>query len=142
PILVQKLHRPGAAVAELLQRGGGETGQPVARGAIQRRRWAFFEDLLMRALQRAVALAEMDDIAPSVAEELHLDMARPVEIALEIDGVVAERGLRLGLRERQHMAQLVGVARQLHAAPAAAGRGLQQYRVADRAGGALGAGDI
>ena len=47
----------------------------------------------MRALQRAVALAEMDDIALPVAEELHLDVARPVEIALEIDGVVTERGL-------------------------------------------------
>ncbi len=58
----------------------------------------------MRALQRAVALAEMDDLAAAVAEQLHLDMPRPVEIAFEIDRIVAERGLRLGLRQRQHVA--------------------------------------
>ena len=57
----------------------------------------------MRALQRAIALAEMDDAALAVAEDLHLDMPRPVEIALEIDRIVAERGLRLGLRQRQQL---------------------------------------
>ena len=84
----------------------------------------------------------MDDIALPVAEQLHLDMARPVEIAFEIDGIVAERGLRLGLRQRQHVAQFVRVARQLHAAPAAPRGGLQQHGIADRAGGILGSGEV
>ena len=37
----------------------------------------------------------------AVAEDLHLDMARPVEIALEIDRAVAEEGLRFGLRRSE-----------------------------------------
>ena len=52
----------------------------------------------MAALQRAVALAEMDGIALAVAEDLELDVARVAEIFLDIDGVVAERALRLGAR--------------------------------------------
>ena len=78
----------------------------------------------------------------AVAEQLHLDVPRPVEIALEIDRIVAEPGLRLGLRQRQQLGQLGGVARQLHAAPAAAGRRLQQHRIADRARRRLGLADV
>ena len=75
----------------------------------------------------------MDDAALAVADHLHLDMARPLEIALEIDRIVAEDGFRLGLRDRQQPRELGGVARHLHAAPAAARRGLDQHRVADLA---------
>ena len=37
-------------------------------------------------------------IAVAVAEDLEFDMARIAEIFLDIDGVVAERGLRLAAR--------------------------------------------
>ena len=49
----------------------------------------------MAALQRTVALAQMDRVAVAVAEHLEFDMARIAEIFFEIDGVVAERGLGL-----------------------------------------------
>ena len=49
----------------------------------------------MAALERAVALAQMDRIALAVAEHLEFDVARVAEIFFEIDGGVAERGLRL-----------------------------------------------
>ena len=55
----------------------------------------FLEHLLVAALERAVALAEMDGVALAVAEHLELDVARVAEIFLDIDGVVAERVLRL-----------------------------------------------
>ena len=55
-------------------------------------------DLLVAALQRAVALAEMDGLAGAVAEHLDLDVARLLEIFLDVDGVVAEGGLGLGAR--------------------------------------------
>jgi hypothetical protein len=48
------------------------------------------------ALQRAVALAEMDGVALAVAEHLDLDMARLLEVFLDIDGIVAEGRLGLG----------------------------------------------
>ena len=49
----------------------------------------------MTALDRAVALAEMDDVAVRVGEDLHLDVAGVVEIALDVDGRVREVRLPL-----------------------------------------------
>ena len=50
----------------------------VARGGVERGRGAFLPDLLVAALQRAVALAEMDGAALAVAEHLDFDVARPL----------------------------------------------------------------
>ena len=42
-----------------------------------------------------------DDGVAAVAEHLHLDVARPADVALDVDRRVAEAGLRLGTRGRQ-----------------------------------------
>src|SRR3546814_3391021 len=83
------------------------------------------------ALQRAVALAEVDRATLAVGQKLHLDVARPAEVLLHVDFVVAEGGLRLRAREAVGVFHLAGVVRHLHAAPAAAGRSLDQHRIAD-----------
>ena len=49
----------------------------------------------MTALDRAVALAEMDHVPVSVGEDLHLDVARVFEVALHVHGRVGEVGLAL-----------------------------------------------
>ena len=49
----------------------------------------------MAPLDRAVALAEMNDIAVGVGEDLHLDVARILEVALDVDGRVGEVRLAL-----------------------------------------------
>ena len=61
------------------------------------------DDLLMAALDRALALAEVDDRAVRVAEHLHLDVAGPIEVALEEQAPVAERrrGFAAGRGERR-----------------------------------------
>jgi hypothetical protein len=94
----------------------------------------FLEHLLVAALQRAVALAEMDGVALAVAEHLELDMARVAEIFLDIDGVVAERALRLGARLADLALELVLGADDLHAAPAAARGRLDDHRIAGLGG--------
>ena len=81
----------------------------------------------MAALQRAVALAQMDGVALAVAEHLDLDVARLLQVLLHVDAVVAEGGLRLSARRRQRHAEIAGRVRDLHAAPAAAGGGLDQH---------------
>ena len=50
----------------------------------------------MPPLERAVALEEVDDVAVLVAEHLHLDVPRLVEVLLDEDAAVLERGLGLG----------------------------------------------
>ena len=73
----------------------------------------------------------MDGVALAVAENLHFDMAGMGEVFLEIDGIVAESGLRFVARGEQRRLELVLEQRKLHAAPAAACRRLDQHRIAD-----------
>ena len=100
-VLVQELDGAGAAIADLRQRVGDDFADLRARLGVQGRRGRFLQHLLVAALQRAVALAQMHHIAVAVAQHLHLDMARLAEIFLDIDVVIAEGGLGLGAAERQ-----------------------------------------
>ena len=85
----------------------------------------------MPPLDRALALAERDDVAVLVAEQLDLDVPRPLDVALGEDAVVAERGLRLAARRLERVRQLVARAHDAHAAPAAARRRLEEQREAE-----------
>ena len=73
----------------------------------------------------------MDRAAAAIAEHLDFDMARLLQIFLEVDRGIAERGFGLvgGSRERQH--QILCAPRHLHAAAAAAGGSLHQHGKAD-----------
>ena len=86
---------PGAAIAHVGHRLGDDAAHPLALFGRDDGRGRFLEHLLVAALERAVALAEMDRVALAVAEHLEFDVARIAEIFLHIDGGVAER--RLGL---------------------------------------------
>src|SRR5439155_4003814 len=79
-VLEQELHRAGAAILELAHRRRGELADTVALLGIESGRGRFLEYLLVTALQRAVALAEMHARAAAVTQHLDLDMARPAEI--------------------------------------------------------------
>ena len=63
----------------------------------------------MAALERAVALAEVDRLAVAVAEHLELDVARVGEIFFHVDGVVAEGGAGFGRRLAHQAFELVFV---------------------------------
>src|ERR1700730_4509567 len=64
--LIEKLERADALVAELAQRRDGKRAESLALLGVERRRRRFFEDFLMRALKRAVALAQMNHPALAV----------------------------------------------------------------------------
>ena len=98
-VLVEELDRAGAAIVELLH-GAWRTivADLLALLGVEGRRGRLLPDLLVPALQRAVALAEMDGVALAVAEHLDLDVAGLAEILLDIDAVVAEGGLGLAAR--------------------------------------------
>ncbi len=57
---------------------------------------SLFPHLLVAALQRAVAGAEVNGIALAIAQHLHLDVARLAEVLFHVDRLVAEGGLGLG----------------------------------------------
>ena len=61
----------------------------------EERRGRLLDELLVAALQRAVAGADDDDVAVGVGEHLRLDVAGLVEVALDEALAAAERGDRL-----------------------------------------------
>ena len=118
PALVQELDRSRADIAELRHGAGDDGADLLALTRIERGGRSFLPDLLVTPLQRAVALAEMNGPALSVAEHLDLDVARPAEILLQIDSVVAEG--RLGFEPR--IAERVHAARPDRSRPSCRGR--------------------
>ena len=107
-VLVEELDRADAEILELAHRLGDGFADGVARGVVERGAAALFPDFLIAALQRAVALAQMDCAAVAVAQDLDFDVARVREIFLEIKRVVAERGLGLRACGSERRRQLVG----------------------------------
>jgi hypothetical protein len=49
----------------------------------------------MPPLDRAFALEQMNGVAMSVSKDLNLDVARPIDQALDVERAVAEGGLCL-----------------------------------------------
>src|SRR6266478_4241881 len=78
---------PAGRLAHLAPQLGGDAG-----------RWALLDELLIPALDRALALAEMNDGAVGVGEDLDLDVARRGDVLLDVDGRVAKGRAGLGAR--------------------------------------------
>ena len=99
----------------------GDAADFPAELFVDGRRRCFFEKLLMPALDRAVALAEMHDMPTMVGDNLHFDMAGLKKISFEVDGIVAERGLRLRLRGLKRASEILSLIDDAHAASAPTG---------------------
>ena len=97
----EELHRPRVDVAH----GGGEPARRLAHAAphvgLHERRRALLHQLLVAALDGALALPEMHDGAVGVGEHLDLDVPRLRDVPLDVDGGVAEGRPRLRARGAQ-----------------------------------------
>src|SRR5258708_2845404 len=87
----------------------------------------------MPALQRALALPKMDQVAVFVAEQLNLDVPRILEQLFDIDLAAAERALRFAAGIANGGFDLGLAVHAPHAFAAAARDGFEQHRVADLA---------
>ena len=88
----------------------------------------------MAALDRALALAQMDDVPVAVGEQLDLDVTGALDEALGEDAAVAEARLSLPRCRFERLRQLLGRANNAHAPSAASGRRLDDEREAELAG--------
>ena len=134
----QELHGAGVLVADLAGEADGVGADAVAELGVEVGRRGDLDDLLVAALDRAVALVEVDDPAlgaGAVREDLHLDVARVDDGLLDEDGRVAEGALGLAHAGLDRLAQVGAVLHAAHAAPAAAGDGLDEEGRLDRLGG-------
>ena len=126
-----EFHRAGADIADRARRGDGGLAHGVAAIIVEAGRGRFLDHLLVAALHRAVALEQMHDVAVRVGEDLHLDVARPCQIALDQHAVVAERRGGFLLRRGEGGGKFAGRCDDAHAAAAAAGDRLDQHGKAD-----------
>src|SRR5262245_16956004 len=88
----------------------------------------------MAALDGAFALAEVNHVSVVVAEHLDFDVALVVDVFFKVDAAVFERRLGLGSGRVVSVEEFVLIVGDAHASPAAAGRGLDQHRIADPPG--------
>ncbi len=95
--------------------------------------WArrLLDHLLVTALDRALALPQVDAVAVTVGNQLDLDMARLLDVFLDEHPIVGERRLGLVGRRAEALAGLLVVVGDAHALAAAAGRRLDHHRIAD-----------
>ena len=94
----QELERAGVGV---LHRAGGidhGRAEPAALLLGERDRRRLLDQLLMAPLDRALALAEVNDVAVVVAQHLNLDVPRRLDVLLEVD--VADTKRRFGFARR------------------------------------------
>lgn len=127
----------GTPVAD--RAGGLDRGltDPGPRLVVEERGGGLLDDLLVAALERAFAFAEVDDIPVRIGHDLDLDVARGGDEAFEEERVVAEgvRGLTAGGLECCR--EFGGLEDGVHALAAASGGGLDEDGEAD----VLGCGD-
>ena len=113
--LDDELDRPGAPVADRPAERDRCLEDRGAQALLERGGGRLLEHLLVPALHRAVALAEGDDVPVRVGEELDLDVARALEVALAVERPVPERARGLALGRGERLVEVRRVAHDAHA---------------------------
>src|SRR6185312_1793518 len=116
----QALDRPRRDVARRARRLDADAADARAQLLVDGGGRRLLDELLVAPLDRAVALAEMDDVAVRVGEDLHLDVARVFEVALDVHRRVGEVRLALATRRLVRPRGLVRRRDDLHSLAAAA----------------------
>jgi len=115
------------ALADRRSGGGADAG----RGSL-------LDHLLVASLDRALALAQVHDVAERIAENLNLDVAAVLDVGLDKHRAVTERRGGLARRRLDRLREVGLAAHHPHAPAAAAGGGLDQRRHVNIVGHLLG----
>ena len=126
PGVIEVFHRPGGAIADRLRQPHRCRTHAVAHSLGKIGGGGFFDQLLVVALQRTIAVAQMQHGAVSVAQNLHFDVAGTGRIAFEEHRRIAEGALRFGPGRCNRFGCVARIGDQPHPASAAAGAGLDQ----------------
>ena len=129
-----ELDGAGAPVADRASEGDRGVAHPLSKLAVERGGGRLLEHLLVAALDRALALAEGDDLAVLVGQQLDLDVSGPLDVALVVDGVVAESRLRLPPGRFRGFLELRRLAHDTHPTAAPTGCRFHDEREADLVG--------
>ena len=128
----QELDRASVHVTERTaerDRGGSD---PLAERRREHARGCLLDELLISALERAVTLAEVNDRAVLIGEQLDLDVPRPLHEPFDVQPTVSEPGLGFRRSGIEPLLELTFVAHEHHPTPASPCGRLEQYGVTDR----------
>ena len=127
----EKLHGPRADVAGSARHIDGGASHRRTQPRVQSGTRRFLDDLLVSALNAAVALIEMHEVALPVPEDLEFDVPRPIHELLQVHAGVSEGRLRdaPGLGEGRRKA--LGLGDERHPLAAAARARLDEKREPD-----------
>ena len=130
-LVEQKFQRAESDVADGFDSSADVFDEGVAhfRGDSWRRR--FFDELLMAQLHRTIALAEADDVAIFIGEDLKFYMARRIHTFFQIERTVAKSRAALRFRCRKNLLQLLWRSDHANAATTAAGARFEHDRITD-----------
>jgi len=137
-VIGDELHRARVGVMGEFGDGQGRLAHLLAQVLevlpVEERRRRLLDDLLIAPLDGAVALTQVDDVAPGIAEDLELDVVGVLDELLDVDAGVAEGLLGLGPRRVVALDQGDVVVGGTHAAAATAGDRLDHHRIPDAMG--------
>src|SRR5690606_11789801 len=137
-VFVEELEGAGAAVADLYTGVDAALEHFGAGLLVDQRGGGLLQHLLVAALQRAVAVVQVDGVALAVGEHLDFHVARIAEELLQVDHRVAERGTGFGAGQLGRLDQVFFLVHHAHAATTATAGGLDDHRIAHFAGDAQG----
>ncbi len=132
--VIDEFDRPGRPVGHGATELGAAPRQHVAHRFGEVRCGGLFDHFLVPPLERAVAVAQHDDVAAAVSDHLRLDVARPAHSPLHEDAVVAEIRPRQPHHPSEGFAQLVRTVARGDTDAATAARRFEHDRVADALG--------
>ena len=85
-----ELHRADADVVDRSAGRDRRRTEALAQVGVDDGRRALLDQLLIAALHRTVPLAQIDDLAKCISDDLHLDVPGPLDVALGEQRGVAE----------------------------------------------------
>ena len=129
-----ELHRAGALVVHRLGERHRLLAHGFTRGLADERRRRFFNDFLVPALNRALALVQVNHVAVAVAHELNFDVARFLDKLFNKHPVVAKAVARFVAARGEAFKSFLVIEGDTQALAAAAGTGLDHHWVANRLG--------
>ncbi|MNE33092.1 hypothetical protein D3C80_1267390 [compost metagenome] len=127
----QELHGTGVLVTHGLGRAHRQVTDVGALLGGQLRAWGDFDELLVAALDRAIALEQVHNVAEAVTEDLRLDVLG-IDDAFFQEHFRRAKGLgRFGNHPWECLFQLLAAVAATNTAAATTGGGLEHHRVTD-----------
>ncbi len=130
----QELDGAGADVPNAPRKGDRRRAHACTQRGVhgRRRRRRLLDHLLVAALHGTLALEAVNERPVRVTEDLHLHVPRRVEVALDEQRAIAERGERLAPRGLDGFCKRTLGAHHAHPAPPASRGRLDEHGVAER----------